>query len=413
MEIVAAHGIDIPPMARAAVLATLLLFAPWASRRLKLPEPVFCIMVGVLLGPHLIGIMPRHPQVAQVIGEMGKVLLMFFVGLEIDLDQFREHRKKALAFGVVTFALPLAAGIVIGLAFHYALLSALLIGALLSPHTLIAYPAVHHGKQGSRLSVTITAGSTVFADMLALLTLAFCLSTFQNGFDPAELALRFFSLLLFVVLVLGILGRSGKWLFARFGTTEAEAFQLLLAVVMVAAVLAQIFRLETILGAFLAGLAVNRTSRDTPAKEKLEFFGNRFFIPVFFVVVGLMIDLSAFAQALTENTLLVLALVVGALGAKWLAAEAAARVWGMGAADRLMMGSLTFPHVAATLVVALVGYETVNASGARLLDEPMLNAVLALVVVSAVVGPVLTERALRRLKAETPSNPLQLPDPPR
>ncbi len=413
MEIIAAHGIDIPPMGRAAILATLLVFAPWASARLKVPEPVFCILVGVLLGPHLIGVMPRHPQVAQVIGEMGKVLLMFFVGLEIDLEQFRKHRRKALAFGLVTFALPLAAGVVIGVAFHYALLSALLVGALLSSHTLIAYPAVHHGKQGNRLSVTVTAGSTVLADTLALLTLALCLSTFQNGFDPAAFAWRFLSLALFIVLVLGVLGRSGKWLFARFGKTESEAFQLLLAIVMVAAMLAKIFELETILGAFLAGLAVNRASRDTPAKEKLEFFGHRFFIPIFFVVVGLMIDLRGFIQALTDNTLLVLAVLGGAFGAKWLAAVAMGRAWRFGATDRLLMGSLTFPHVAATLVVALVGYETVNAAGERLLDEAMLNAVLVLVVVSAIVGPVLTERALRRLKAEASPNPLHLPDPPR
>jgi hypothetical protein len=59
----------------------------------------------------------------------------------------------------------------------------------------------------------------------------------------------------------------------------------------------------------------------------------------------------------------------------------------------------------------LVGYEAVNAAGVHLLDEAMLNAVL--VVVSAVAGPILTERALRRLKAETSSNPLQLPEPSR
>lgn len=105
-------------------------------------------------------------------GQIGKILLMFFVGLEIDLQQFKEHRKRALVFGVVTFALPLAAGIAVGLAFRYAFLSALLIGALLSSHTLVAYPAVHEGGQAGRPSVIITAGSTVLADTLALLTCA-------------------------------------------------------------------------------------------------------------------------------------------------------------------------------------------------------------------------------------------------
>lgn len=85
--------------------------------------------------------------------------------------------------------------------------------------------------------------------------------------------------------------------------------------------------------------------------------------------------------------------------AKWLAAEIAGRIWRFPAADRGLMASLTLPQVAATLAAALVGYDAVNAAGVRLLDQQMLNVVLVLVVVTSVLGPVLTEVYAKRLGA--------------
>lgn len=98
---------------------------------------------------------------------------------------------------------------------------------------------------------------------------------------------------------------------------------------------------------------------------------------------------------------LVVAIVGGLILSKWVAAEAAGRAWGMSAADRGVTASLTLPQVAATLAAALVGFQAVNASGQRLLDERMLNTVLVLVVVTSVLGPILTERYVRRLGAAT------------
>jgi Kef-type K+ transport system membrane component KefB len=75
--------------------------------------------------------MPGNSKVAVFFAELGKLLLMFFVGLEIDMQQFREHRGKSLVFGLATFSLPLATGVAVGLVFGYSTLSAILIGSLL------------------------------------------------------------------------------------------------------------------------------------------------------------------------------------------------------------------------------------------------------------------------------------------
>src|SRR5204862_14573 len=84
---------------------------------------------------------PRGPA-AGFFSEIVKLLLMFFAGLEIDIDQFTRTRSRSMAFGALTFALPLLVGIGVGRAFDYAWVAALLIGSLLASHTLLGFPIV-------------------------------------------------------------------------------------------------------------------------------------------------------------------------------------------------------------------------------------------------------------------------------
>lgn len=389
-------SVHVPLMARFAIVMFLLLATPYIARRLHIPAVVGYILVGILVGPHVLSIVPGDSKVATFFAELGKLLLMFFVGLEIDMQQFRQQRGKALVFGLATFTLPLAAGAAVGFAFGYPALSAILIGSLLASHTLIAYPLVMQAGLARHLPVTVTVGATILTDTLSLLVLAVCVTTHKTGFSPAAIALQLAELGLFVFLMVFVLGRSGRWLFKRLGGTDEASFVLMLGIVGVGAALAESLQLEGILGAFLAGIAVNEAVRDTAGKEKVEFLGNVFFIPCFFIVTGFLIDLKVFATTLWSQAGLVAAIVLGLMGSKWIAAQLVGRAWNFSANDRGLMASLTFPQVAATLATAIVGYEAMNAAGQRLIDERMLNAVLVLVIVTSVVGPILTQRFLHK-----------------
>lgn len=388
-------SLDLPPMVRVAVMLFLLLFTPYLAQRLRIPAVVGYILAGALAGPHGLGVIPRHAEVGDFLAEFGKLLLMFFVGLEVNLAQFKVSSTRALAFGLTTFSLPLAAGILIGFAFGYGPIAAVLIGSLLASHTLIGYPIVLHARLNSRPAVTITVGATILTDMLSLLVLAVCVSTFKTGFDPETLLVQIAEVVGFILFMVVGLGRCGRWLFERLSRSDEACFTLMLIIVSAGAALAEAIDLEGILGAFLAGLAVNEAVRDTPAKEKLEFMGNAIFIPAFFIVTGFLIDLPLFVDTILTHAPLVLAIVLGLIGAKWAAAELVGRRWGFSSTDRGLMASLTMPQVAATLAAAMVGYQAMNAAGERLLDTPMLNTVLVLVLVTSVVGPLLTERFVR------------------
>ncbi|MBS0560849.1 MAG: cation:proton antiporter [Proteobacteria bacterium] len=388
---------DVPPVGRFALIMAMAALVPFGARVCRVPACVGYILVGVLIGPHLLGLVPPHDEIADFLSDLGKLLLMFFVGLEIDLMQFAAQKTRAAIFGVLTFAFPMAAGTAAGLAFGYGTISAILIGSLLASHTLIGFPIVEHTGQAARPAVVVTVGATVLTDMLSLLVLAACLAAHRSGFDPVGLIVQVAELAAFAVIVVFVLTIPGRRLDKLLGRNEEARFAVLLVIVCLAATVAEAIQLEGIIGAFLAGLAVNRVTHGTEARHRLAFFGHVLFIPAFFVVTGFLIDMAAMGRTLATGLPLVVAIVGGLIASKWVAAEIAGRVWKFGAGDRGLMASLTIPQVAATLASALVGYDAVNAAGVRLLDQRMLNTVLVLVVVTSVFGPVMTEIYAKRL----------------
>ncbi len=396
---------QLPTLARFAIAMLVLFVVPPLCRRARLPAVVGLLAAGVLFGPYGLHVAPRHSEVAHFFAELGKLLLMFFAGMEIDLVQFNRTRNRSIGFGLLTFAFPLTAGMLVGLWAGYPWVGALLIGSLLASHTLIGFPIVESLGQLRNEAVTVTIGATVFTDVAALLVLAVCIPIHTSGFAPDTFAIQVLELAVYVPAVLIGLGWVGRKLFALKPSKEGQ-FALMLFLVAVAAIAAEAINLEGIIGAFLAGLAVNTATRGSEAKHELEFIGNQLFIPVFFLTIGFLIDLKMFASTLVTDFWLVFGIVGGLIGSKFLAAEVARRRYGYTRIEGLTMWSLSLPQVAATLAAALVAYNTTNAAGERLIGESVLNSVIVLLVVTSVLGPILTERFARRLPPPTvPSVP--------
>ena len=251
-------------------------------------------------------------------------------------------------------------------------------------------------------SVTVTVGATVMSDTLSLIVFAICAGIYHSGFSVLNLGVQLVEIAIFVPLVLFGLSRLGAYLLKKVENDEDSYFILMLGIMVVAGLLAQSINLPGIVGAFLAGLAVNAAVRDKPAKGKLEFFANSLFIPIFFIVTGFLIDPLVFFRSLVDNFALASAVILALVVGKWIAAELAGRAFHYSSAERLTVWSLTLPQVAATLAGALVAYDTFNKTGQRLIDGRLLNVVLVLMLTTAILGPVLTARfAPRMLPAKT------------
>jgi Kef-type K+ transport system membrane component KefB len=386
-----------------AIGMAIILFVPPLCARVKLPGVVGLLLAGVVLGPSGLHMTKEGMPVLSFFGEIGMLLIMFFAGLEIDLAQAKRTGGRSLLFGSLTCLLPLAAGTTVGLTFGYSWVASLLIGSLMASHTLIGYPIVQRLGLGGKEIIAVTVGATVLTDVTSLMVLAVCLPIHISGFSVGSFAIQIIELAVYVPLVVLGLSAVGKWLFRRKGYTKEYQVGFTLIVIALAGLGAEIINLEAIIGAFLAGLAVNRAIKKSDAKDELEFVGNLLFIPSFFILIGAHIDVPVFIGTLINNLSLVIAIVGGLVGTKFLAALVTQRLVGYSQTEGLLMGSLSLPQVAATLAAALVAYQAKNAAGIRLIDEPVINTVVVLLVTTSILGPMLTERFGQELAGRSPA----------
>ena len=391
-DFIRSHALALPQLAKFALGMAIIFGVPALCRRVRLPAAVGLLLSGVVLGPHVLEVVGTQRPVADFFADLGKLLLMFFAGLEVDLALFRQVQRKAITFGVITTTIPLVLGTAVGLLFGYSMVTAVVIGSLLASHTLLGMPIVLKIGANRLEPFIVTVGATVLSDTLSLVVFAMCVSTFQHGFSVSGLALQLVEIVVFVPLLLISVGRGGRYLLKKAEDDEGAYFVLMLGIMAAAVALTRAVELPGIVGAFLAGLAVNSAVQEKPAKEKLEFMGNSLFIPIFLVVTGFLIDPIAFARSIADHFALGASVVGALIIGKGMAAAVAARAFNYTRAAMITMWSLTLPQLAATLAATLVGFDTLNSDGQRLIDENVLDVVFVLILVTATIGPIMTER---------------------
>lgn len=383
-------------------LFTLVLFLvfllPPLFARLRLPAVVALLIGGVALGPHVLGIIDPDDAAIGLFTVVGRVFLMFIVGLEIDMRVFQATKQRSMGFGVATFMFPLLAGILTARIFDFGWNASCLIGSLIASHTLLGFPIISKLGLAKEEAMAVAVGATIFTDITSLLVLAVCISIHKGGFSPFGLLTQIFELGIYSILVLQGLPLIGRLYFRNNRQDENALFTFTFLAVMVAAAGAHFIHLEDIVGAFLAGVAVNRVLSGTPVRDKVIMIGEGLFIPIFFVAIGIKLDLPVFLATLFNSLPFVLTIIAALLLGKLLAVLSVRGVYNYPWPASLTMWSLTLPQVAATLAAAIAAYDAMDEFGDRLISESVLNAVIVLMVLTSILGPVLTEQFGQKLQ---------------
>lgn len=400
-------GFNLPvtdPVVQFTLLVALALLVQLTVERFHLPGLIGLIVSGVLIGPHALNVLPREP-VAELLGQVGLVYIMFLAGVEVDLGVLKEHKQEASAFGLLSFSLTGALAVSVALFMKFSWSGALLLGTALSSHTLVAYPIVKRLHLLRRPPVVTAVGGTLLTDTLALVMLAVVIQTVEDE-SAGQWAWLLPLVLLagMVVISLLVVPRLTERLFASTNVSRAEKALFVLAVLLMLASFAEGIGTEPILGAFLAGLCLNRPLHHRKElHEHLGFVGQMIFIPFFFVDTGMRIDLSVFTEQ-AWVLLLSFAIIAVVFAGKGAAAGLIGWIYGYSRLDRTLMIGLTIPQAAATLAV------TVTASEAGAFDDTVVDAVVLTILVTCLVGPLIAGYAGRRLArhqdsaAEPPGN---------
>ena len=389
---------DLSTLSRFAILMGLAVLLPRLMERFRLPGVLGFLIIGFLAGPEVLAIVNPHNPAVHLFADLGKLLFMFFVGFEVDLEEFKKSRRDSMVFGTLTFLLPFGLGLALARVMGYSWNAAALIGSLLASHTLLGFPILKKLGLIQRPSVLAVIGGTIITDIAAMLVLALCVSIHVTGFSWSFLGIELLELAIYVPVIILGLGWLARKALVRFGDSAEMRMLILLVAIVIASESAEVIHLEGIVGAFLAGIAIRRSCRGKFAVEPLEVTAQALFIPAFFISTGFLINLMAMRGTLLEQPGLVLGLVGALVVGKWLAASLSGRVLGYASTERGLVWSLSLPQMAATLASAVVAYQTTNAQGEPLIDASVVNAVLLLVALTCVVGPTLTQRMARGLR---------------
>ena len=375
------------PLGVFAILVVISAAVPPLIRRVGLPDLVGLLAAGVLVGPNALNWVDSGSETVRLLSDLGAVYLLFTMGLEIDLEEFNRVKRRSFVFGLLILLIGVGTGVTIGLLAGFASVSCLLLGALMATHTPLGYPIVRsYGAQKDE-SVVVSVGSTIFTDIVALLLLAVGLGLGKGNLSGAGFGLLLLKIGLFAVLVVIGIRWLGRRLVLRGINDENRMVLAVLVALFLASLGAEFAGVEKIVGAFLAGLAVNSVLPEGRVKEQVIFIGGVLFIPIFFIDLGLLLDVGSLGASLGKFQFTGL-MLGGAIAGKGLASWITGALFGYRRPQILMMWSLTMPKVAATLATAFIGYQ------AGLLNQTVLNAVLAVMVVTATLGPILTERSV-------------------
>jgi len=374
-----------------SLILGIILLAPLLMRKLKMPGIVGFILAGIAAGPFGLNLLQKTTAV-ELFSTIGLLYIMFIAGVELDMDEFKLKRQKSLVFGLLTFAIPILIGFpVCHILLGYPMTASLLTTIMFATHTLVAYPIVSKYGVAKNEAVAIAVGGTILTDTAVLILLAVIMDANNNGLSAAFWIQLGILLTLFTLVMFLVIPRIAKWCLTRLDDENISHYVFVLAIVFLSAFLAQLAGVEPIIGAFAAGLALNKLIKPAPVlMNRISFVGNAIFIPFFLISVGMLVNLRVLFMGPAAITV-ALSLTVAAITGKWLSAWLTQQIFKYNAVQRGLIFGLSSSHAAATLAIILVGYK------ANILDKNILNGTIILILVTCVVASFATERAARAL----------------
>lgn len=373
------------------VVLMIILFSPILLRRLRTPHIIGLILAGVMIGQHGFNVIERDRSF-EIFGQVGIYFIMFLASLEMNMGSVRQYGRKGFLFGIITYIIPFVLGF---LAAHYLLgfgeITSVLLSCILASHTLITYPIVSRFGLARHPVVTVSVVATAVALFVALLILAIAVGSLQ---ETDWMFWVFFAVkcMVYGAFILYVYPRIGRWFLRRYEEPIMQ-FIFILSQVFLSAALAELAGLEGLLGAFLAGLSVNRLiPRTSPLMSYIQFVGNALFIPYFLIGVGMLIDLKVLFGDLDTIWIVVVMVLVGTFS-KWLASYVMSHVSKDLRGGSLLMFGLTNAHAAGALAIVMIGTDP----KVNLMDVSVLNGTVMLILFSCIISSFATSEGARRL----------------
>ena len=378
------------------VVLLIILFAPIIMGKLRIPHLIGMVLAGVLIGKYGLNILERDDSF-ELFGKVGIYYIMFLASLEMDMEGVRKKIPRITTFGLLTFFIPFVLSYLMGIyILGYGISTSLLLGCLMASNTLIAYPIIGRYGLQNKPSVTLSVGGSMLSLLLALVTLAAIVSALNGSggvFFWIWFVIRFS---LYCTLLILLIPRLTRWFLRRYSDAVMQ-FIFVMSMMFMSAALSEAIGLEGIVGAFLAGLILNRYIPHMSAlMNRIEFIGNALFIPYFLIGVGMLINVRLLFHGGAIIWIVLWFVFIGTFS-KAIAAYLAGMLFKLPLSSGHMMFGLTSAHAAGAIAMAMVGMKTEVAPGQFLVNDDILNGVIIMILFTCIISTIVTERSAQRI----------------
>ena len=378
------------------VVLLIILSAPIIMGKLRIPHIVGMVLAGMLIGNHGLHILERDDSF-ELFGKVGLLYIMFLAGLEMDLESVKKNSRRFLIFGMLTCFIPLFLTYFMAIwLLDYTKTASFLLGCIMASNTLIAYPIISRYGLQRNPSVMLSVGSSMLSLFMALMMLAALSASYGEDVGFGFWLLFLIKFAAFCIGSVWLIPKMARYFLRRYSDAVMQ-FIFVLAVMFLSSSLSEAIGVEGIVGAFIAGLILNRyIPHVSPLMNRIEFTGNAIFIPYFLIGVGMLINLGSLFEG--AHMLWVVALIVffGTFG-KALAAYISSILFHLPQSSGHMMFGMTCAHAAGAIAMVMVGMRLEVAPGHYLVNNEILNGVIIMILITCIISTMMTEKASQQI----------------
>ncbi|SNU04889.1 Kef-type K+ transport system, membrane component KefB [Prevotellaceae bacterium MN60] len=378
------------------VVLLIILLAPIIMGKLRIPHIIGMVLAGVLIGEHGLNILERDHSF-ELFGKVGLLYIMFLAGLEMDMESVKKNSKRILLFGMLTWLIPLILTFFMSSwLLGYSYTASFLLGCIMASNTLIAYPIISRYGLQRHSSVMLSVGGSMLSIFLALMMLAGLSASYGEDTGIGFWLLFLLKFILFCAACIVFIPRMARYFLRRYSDAVMQ-FIFVLAVMFLSAALSEAIGVEGIVGAFIAGLILNRyIPHVSPLMNRIEFTGNAIFIPYFLIGVGMLINVSSLFEGWRMLGVVALIVFFGTFG-KALAAYVSSLLFRMSKAEGHIMFGLTCAHAAGAIAMVMVGMRLEVSPGVFLVNNEILNGVVIMILFTCIISTMMTEKASQEI----------------
>ena len=356
-------------------------------KRLDLPYVLSLIIGGIIIGP-VFNVL-QVDETVSLMGTVGVIFLMFIAGSHVKLETFTK-RHDIFALALLNGTIPFMTGFMLCQMFGYGLADSLILGiAFVSSSIAVIIPALEKSTLIATRVGQYIVSSTVLEDIGSLLLLAVVLQTFART-TPLPLPVYIPTLIVLLVVLKMVIPRvERKYFHKKKGKDLFESELRFIFVVLLATVLLfEVLGMHSIVAGFIIGILLSDLVKGK-IQEKIHTISYGFFIPIFFIVMGVQTDIFVFTSM--ANVWLVVAIVAGLISSKVISGWIGGRLLKFSRQESLLIGFSTIPQLSTTLAVAYA------ALSFNIMSQELISSLVVLSVVTTFIAPLAIRAAVKRI----------------